>query len=255
VPVASTVIPIVGQVGKLSKVSKTKTILKGVEELSETKADDLVEKLITKGEDAGIIAKLEMPTNFFENVNDLGATYDQFIKVSRTLRGEIYNYYKQQKWDKLEQIFKDNKLNGGWPPANGGYNIIDDIFLKKGMKFDRYQEWFKLGENGKPTFGGSFTSPINGNPYSYTQRALRVTENSNPLYYEIEILKDLPIKGQQADVIPWFGQGGGAKQMMFKFPKNGEITNFQQLIDKGYIKITIKKSPNGLYNNWVGESF
>jgi hypothetical protein len=48
---------------------------------------------------------------------------------------------------------------------------------------------------------------------------------------------------------------GGGKQMIFKFPKTGEITDFQQLIDKGYIKITIKKSPNGLYNNWVGISF
>ena len=198
----------------------------------------------------------EMPSNFFENVNDLGSTYDQFNKLSSTIKGEIYNYYKQQKWDKLEQIFKENKLNGGWPPANGGYNIIDDVSFKKGMKFDRYQEWFSLNKNGNPAFGGSFTSPIQNIPYSYPQRALRVAETQNPLYYEIEILKDLPIKGQSADVIPWFGQSGGGKQMMFKFqPKGGEFTSFQDLIDKGFIKITIKKSPNGMYNSWVGKSF
>ena len=61
IPVGSTVIPIVGQVGKVSKISKAKTVLKGVEELSESKADDLVEKLLTKGEDVGIV-KIKLKT-------------------------------------------------------------------------------------------------------------------------------------------------------------------------------------------------
>ena len=83
-----------------------------------------------------------------------------------------------------------------------------------------------------------------------------MAENQNPLYYEIEILKDLPIKGQSADVIPWFGHVGNGKQMMFKFqPKGGDFNNFQDLIDNGYIKITIKSSPNGKYNSWIGKSF
>ena len=198
----------------------------------------------------------EMPVNFFENVNDIGSTFDKYNKISTTLRGEIYNYYKQQKWDKLEQLFKENKLNGGWPPANGGYKIMDDVSLTKGMKFDRYQDWFSLNKDGNPVFGGSFTSPIFDIPFSYSQRALKFAENENALYYEIEILKDLPIKGQSADVIPWFGQAGGGKQMMFKFqPKGGDFNNFQDLIDNGYIKITIKSSPNGKYNSWIGKSF
>uniref|UniRef100_UPI0039A61BF9 hypothetical protein n=1 Tax=Ornithobacterium rhinotracheale TaxID=28251 RepID=UPI0039A61BF9 len=46
----------VGQVGKASKISKAKTVLKGLEELSESKADELVEKLIIKGKTIGVIA-------------------------------------------------------------------------------------------------------------------------------------------------------------------------------------------------------
>ncbi len=43
---------------------------------------------------------------------------------------------------------------------------------------------------------------------------------------------------------------------MFKFqPKGGTYTSFQDLIDGGYIKITIKSSPNGQYTNWVGKAF
>ena len=56
IPVASTVIPIVGQVGKISKISKAKTVLKGIEELSETKTDDLVEKLIVKGKEENLLS-------------------------------------------------------------------------------------------------------------------------------------------------------------------------------------------------------
>jgi hypothetical protein len=52
--VPSTIIPTVGQVGKISKI---KTILKGIKGLSKTKSDDLVEKLVTKGEDVGIVKK------------------------------------------------------------------------------------------------------------------------------------------------------------------------------------------------------
>ena len=198
----------------------------------------------------------DMPISFFENVNDLGSTYDQYQKLSSTIRGEIYNFYKQKKWKEIEEIFRANKLNGGWPPSNGGYNIIDDVELKAGMKFDRYQDWFKLDANGNPTFGGSFTSPIYFDKYNYAQRALKVAENENALYYEILILKDLPIKGQLADVIPWFGKSGNGKQMMFKFqPKGGELSSFKDLIDKGYIRITIKSSPNRKFSVWKGKSF
>jgi hypothetical protein len=102
-----------------------------------------------------------MPVTFFENVNDFAQTFDKYGKVSQTIRGEAYNLYKQQKWAKLEELFLSNKLNGKWPPVNGGYNTIKNFAIKTGMKFDRYQDWFKLAPDGKPILGGSFASPIN----------------------------------------------------------------------------------------------
>ncbi|SNB29069.1 hypothetical protein NO004_510010 [Flavobacterium psychrophilum] len=52
VPVASTVIPIVGQIGK---IGKTKAVLKGISELSEAQVDDLVEEIIVVGRREGIL--------------------------------------------------------------------------------------------------------------------------------------------------------------------------------------------------------
>jgi len=42
----------------------------------------------------------------------------------------------------------------------------------------------------------------NGIAYSFGQRALNQAENAYDFYYEIEILKELPFKGQTGDVIP-----------------------------------------------------
>lgn len=193
-----------------------------------------------------------VPANFFKNANALGETYDAYNKLSKSLRGEIFNHYKQQNWSKIEEIFKEYKLNDGWPPANGGYNTVEDISILKGQKFDRYQEkWFGATPEDKPIVGGSYVAPIKDTPYSYAQRALRVTENKNALYYEIEILKDLPITGTTADVIPWFGQVGNGKQTLLKF--DTKYKNLQSLIDDGYIKINVKSSPNKLYTGYIGK--
>jgi len=198
-----------------------------------------------------------IPSNFFENVNDLGDTYDQFQKLSSTIRGEIYNYYKQQKWDKIEAIFAENKINGGWPPAQGGYNIIDDVPLIKGMKFDRYGDAIR-GWNGNdlPPLGGEFTSPLNKSSYDFGQRALNKTESQYDFYYEIEIIKDLPFKGESADVIPWFNQVGKGKQMRWKIPidpATGYPKTWNKLAQEGYIKIIIKDSPSNKYKNIVNK--
>ena len=192
---------------------------------------------------------------FFKNVDEFVETFDNARKATRAVHEEAFELYKQAKWSELEDLFKANRLNeyngAYWPPANGGYNITDNVSLTKGMKFDRYQETSKIA-GGKPEIGGSYTSPINtsGKPYSYGERALQVAESKNALYYEIEVLKDLPIKGELADVIPWHGQVGGGKQMKFVF--DGTVKDFQWLIDRGYLKITIKNSPNGAFNSYIG---
>src|SRR5690606_30160688 len=119
---------------------------------------------------------------------------------------------------------------------------------------DRYQQmWNGLDEKGNPVLTGPYTSPIddNGSIFSYPQRALRVDENVNALYYEIEVLKELPFKGELADVIPWWGKTGLGKQMKFNF--NSDLKNWNDLVRAGYVKITIKAAPSGVYQSYIGQ--
>lgn len=197
-------------------------------------------------------------TLFYQNADELAKTYDPNGKVSQSLRNQAFNLYKQGKWSELETLFKNNNLNGGWPPANGGYNIVDDVSFTAGQKFDRYSGAIgNFSGTGTPTLGGSFTSPIvDGYTYTFSQRALNNPETSYDFYYEIDVLNNLlPFKGQIADVIPWFGQVGGGTQMMWKIPidpMTGYQKTWNKLAQEGYIKVTIIRSPSGKYNNLAG---
>ncbi|MDN5396313.1 TNT domain-containing protein [Chryseobacterium carnipullorum] len=75
-------------------------------------------------------------------------------------------------------------------------------------------------------------------------------------YYEIDVLNNLlPFKSQVGDVIPWFNQEGGGKQTMWKIPidvATGYQKTWNKLAQEGYVRITIKKSPSGKYNNLAG---
>lgn len=171
--------------------------------------------------------------------------------------GEAFNYYKQGKWTELEELFKTNKINDGWPPANGGYNILDNVPIKKGMKFDRYQvNSFGTDAKGNPILGGSYTSPVNVKSFSFGQRSLENTESSYGLFYEIEVINDLPFTTMDADVIPWHDKIGGGKQNYWKIPidpNTGYPMTWNKLAEEGYIKITIKKSPSGQYSSEIGK--
>ncbi|WBV60906.1 glycohydrolase toxin TNT-related protein [Chryseobacterium camelliae] len=197
-------------------------------------------------------------TVFYKNANEFALTYDTGGTVDQASRDQIFELYRKGQWGSLEVIFKGSKLNGGWPPANGGYNIVDDVPLQAGQKFDRYSGAIgNYNGTGVPTLGGSFTSPIiNGYTYTFSQRALNQPENTYDFYYEIDVLNNvLPFKSQTADVIPWFGQVGGGKQTMWKIPidiTTGYQKTWNKLAQEGYVKIIIKKSPSGKYNNLVG---
>lgn len=186
---------------------------------------------------------------FYKNADEFALTYDPSGSVSQTIRSQAFDLYKQGKWSELEALFKTNSLNGGWPPANGGYNIVDDVPLQSGQKFDRYSGAVgNYDGTGVPTLGGSFTSPIiNGYVYTFTERALNQPENKYDFYYEIEVLNNLlPFKSQTADIIPWFGQAGNGKQTMWKIPVDittGYQKTWNKLAEEGYIKVTIKKKP------------
>jgi len=197
-------------------------------------------------------------TVFYKSANEFAATYDTGGKVDQQTRDYIFELYRQGKWGELEALFKVNNLNGGWPPANGGYNVVDDVSFQAGQKFDRYSGAVgTYNGTGVPTLGGSFTSPIiNGYVYTFSQRALNQPETAYDFYYEIDVLNNLlPFKAQTADVIPWFGQVGGGKQTMWKIPidiTTGYQKTWNKLAEEGYVKITIKKSPSGKYNSLVG---
>lgn len=194
---------------------------------------------------------------FYKNADELAATYDTNGTVNQTIRNQAYDLYKQGKWKELEALFKANNLNGGWPPANGGFNIVDEVPILAGQKYDRYSGAINYSGTGTPTLGGSFTSPIiNGYVYTFTERALNQEENKYDFYYEIDVLNNaLSFKSQTADIIPWFNQAGNGKQTMWKIPidiTTGFQKTWNKLAEEGYVKITIKKSPSGKYNNLVG---
>ena len=213
------------------------------------------------GEIKVIKLNYNLSDEYFKNINDFTATYDKTNSVPEGIRILAFDLYKQGNWKDLESLFKNNNLNKKgttiWPPANGGYNIIDNVDLKVGMKFDRYGGAFGNTANGNPNLGGSFMSPIyNGSPYNFGQRALNQAENLYDFYYEIEILQDLPFKAENADVIPWFNYVGKGKQSMWNIPANpnspqGFSYTLSELAEMGMLKITIKSSPSGNFNNLV----
>jgi len=200
----------------------------------------------------------DVTTVFYKSADELAVTYDPNGNVNASVRSQIFELYRQGKWSELEALFKANNLNGGWPPANGGYNIVDEVPLQAGQKFDRYSGAVgSYNGTGVPPLGGSFTSPIiNGYVYTFTQRALNQPENKYDFYYEIDVLNNaMQFKTQTADIIPWFNQTGKGKQTMWKIPidiNTGYQKTWNKLAEEGYIKVTIKKSPSGKYPNLAG---
>lgn len=196
--------------------------------------------------------------------------FEQTVDVSnlpKHLRSLAYQYYKKANnenklhlWQRLEEIFKEYKINGNWPPYNGGYNIESGISLQKFKKYDRYANpigsWDGINE---PLLGGNFTSPIiDDKPFDFSSRALNIPESNYTFYYEIEILEDLGFDGELADVIPWFNQKGQGKQVKWNIPKDpatGRPKTWNKLAEEGKVRITIKDIPNGnaeLIKKWKG---
>ncbi|PTT29607.1 hypothetical protein DBR28_16400, partial [Chryseobacterium sp. HMWF028] len=210
---------------------------------------------------AKIIDELFVNQKAFEN--SLNQQFTNLDKLSSRIRGEAWNYYKQQQWSKLEGLYKQYNINlqitptGSriiWPPANGGYGLTKHT-LKAGDKYDRYGGVLKM-EDGVPILTGNFTSPVlNGVPYTFAQRALNLLESEYDVKYTIEILKNLPFDGETSTIIPWFNQKGLGKQTKWNIPREAgsHPKSLTQLAEEGYIKITIEKSPNGKFNNLVNK--
>lgn len=144
-------------------------------------------------------------------------------------------------------------LNGGWPPANGGF---DKQLVQPAPPdtFDRYQKTVRIGADGSPILEGTFTSPLpKSGAYDYGARALEGQETDYDLVYEIQILKPLPFLGEQASIIPWHGHPGNGMQTKILFPPRDPATgafpwDWQALERKGYVKINYKNSPSGKFS-------
>lgn len=181
---------------------------------------------------------------------------DNFESTDAYTHQAFYHFQKQE-WQQLEDLINANSLNSSYPPNNGGFNVIDDVPITAGSKFDRYGNALPFWTGtGNPPFGGVFTSPvIGGTPYTYSQRALKGSEDTYDFYYEIKVLQDLPFTSQNANVIPWFGHSGGGTQAMWKIPvdpSTGYPKTFNQLAAEGYIRIVIKDSPSGNHTGLIG---
>ena len=153
--------------------------------------------------------KLEMPVkskNLFRKPN-----FDDFVRsiddsfLSDEIARKAFNLFENDEWGKLEELFKQYNINGGWPP-NRGVASSRTITLSPGFEFDRYDGRINR-KTGKFEDAGSFIADKE-TPYGY--RSLPSGYEEKPLNsYRIKE----PIQGvQQGEAIPWFGQEGGGIQ-------------------------------------------
>jgi len=199
-------------------------------------------------------------TLFYKNIDEFLVTIKGAASVDKAVISEAFEYYKKGNWPQIETLFRKHNLNDFWPPANGGYNIVDNVPIKAGMKFDRFQFVDRgLDSKGFPVLAGDYTSPLIDNiPFSYEARALKANMHENTLYYQIEVLKDIPgLRTQDATIIPWWGKSGEGKQNCWKFssdPISGETQTWRDLINEGYIRVKIIDSPNGTYQQFINKT-
>jgi hypothetical protein len=196
----------------------------------------------------------------FYTKESFAATFSGDSNVTAEIIDQSWAYFLDKNWSKLDELFTANKITSGgviWPPANGGFNTIDSVYLKKGQMFDRYGSTYPVDyKSGVPNLSGSFTSPIlKDRPYSFGQRSLNGDKKDYDFYFTIEVLQDLKFICQEANVIPWFEKPGLATQEKWIIPKNpnsGHPYSFTQLAEMGLIRITIVSSPSGKYPQLVG---
>ncbi|MBL7932504.1 MAG: TNT domain-containing protein [Bacteroidia bacterium] len=160
------------------------------------------------------------PTKFLD-VDDFAATFDPAKKLSSTIRGDAWNYFKQGKWKELEEIFKTNNVNGGWPP-NRGFIRFSTKNFEINTTFDRYGGYF---ENGVFKDKGTFASPLGA---TFESRALPASTLNKP-YRKYKVLKQIP-NVKSGEAIPWFDQVGNGIQ--FELPES-----IDDLISGGFIEV------------------
>lgn len=153
-------------------------------------------------------------SKFVDSVDD--------FKTSSKLAEKSFQLFNDNKWNELEILFRDNNLNGGWPP-NRGAIFTEKVALEKGTVIDRYGGFFDK-DTGEFRDLGTFAAKAGER---FENRALPLATLDKP-YNRYEVLKELPdVEAGQA--IPWFGQAG--KGMQYELPLSVE-----ELVEHGYLK-------------------
>ena len=191
-----------------------------------------------KSEIVNELQKAKDALNKAKNISKLvhrNVSYEDFIKTFEATEEQhkiAFKLWGEEKWDELYKFFKENNLNGGWPPFDGFITYENNI-IKKGEILDRYD--YNGAIQPDDIHRGWFASPknIDNTSYSFEQRALKGSVNDYAEFYEIRVLEDIKI--QKGEIIPWFGQKG--KGVQIKFSKN-----IEELVKEGKIEIiNIKK--------------
>ena len=128
IPVASTVIPIVGQIGKTAKVSKIKNALKAIRQSTKSQLDELNQALVTKARGAGVKGAGSV---FKDGDNIVGKT---IVQVRQGTNGKIAVIGRQMD-DHVNNVAAHLKNNQGLQ-----VEILDDDYLNRTFNIDGV-EW------------------------------------------------------------------------------------------------------------------
>ncbi|WP_126651690.1 fibronectin type III domain-containing protein [Chryseobacterium aureum] len=236
--IASIVVPVIGE----AKLLRTEKLLATVEktepyyndfvklsnDLKGKTVDEAVD--ILKGKDIVIVYKGIKYEDFIATVGDFagGAKED--------LAKQAYKLWGEEKWSDLEKLFKDNNLNGGWPPFNGAKSIekVEMSSQLVGKVFDRFQ----VGKYADG-LGGSFASPVLNSTegvadlvFTYDSRALANKIKEGTYYYKFRIKDDVPgLFFEYGEAIPWFEYMGTADQVKSS-SKFNDILDHIEIIEK-----------------------
>lgn len=147
------------------------------------------------------------------------AEFKNTFSAADNLVDQAWDLWKTQNWNELENLFKVNGINGGWPPNRGFIEFTTEP-LAIGKEFDRYGGYF---ENGVFKDRGTFGSP-KGAPFE--SRALP-EETLNSPYKKYRVIKEIP-EVKKGPAAPWFDQPGMGIQYEFPYSIN-------ELLEGGFI--------------------
>ena len=161
-------------------------------------------------------------------------SYEDFIETFKATDEQhkiAFKLWGEEKWDELYKFFKENNLNGGWPPFNGAKSISK---IEKGEElackvFDRFQ--------GPGRLKGEYASPILNSDkgvedliFTYDSRALQSEIKEGTNYIKFRFKNNLPqnLEFEYSEIVPWFERQGLGQQVKSSI-------NFEKLDD--YVEI------------------